>query len=99
MPPVVVGDGKSTIGELIAKINAEEGRGEGHEKPLTKIPQDEIAKAVLKAQGYNLNSIPSRGVEVKLRYSGNLSTGGTAVDVTDLVHPQTRELAERAARL
>lgn len=98
-PPVVVGDGKSTIGELIAKINAEEGRGEGHEKPLTKIPQDEIAQAVLKAQGYNLNSIPSRGVEVKLRYSGNLSTGGTAVDVTDLVHPQTRELAERAARL
>jgi cyanophycin synthetase len=98
-PPAVSGDGKSTLGELIARLNEDELRGEGHEKPLTKVPLDEVTIVMLKAQGYNLNSVPAAGVRVQLRQNGNLSTGGVAADATELVHPQNRELAERAARL
>ncbi len=98
-PPSVVGDGKRTVAELIAAVNADPLRGEGHERPLTKLPLDEITVGVLSTQGYNLSSIPSYGIGVDLRYSGNLSTGGTAADVTEELHPHNRELAQRAVRI
>lgn len=98
-PPFVMGDGQRTVEELIAEINANSLRGVGHEKPLTKLQLDEVTLGVLQAQGYSPNSIPSCGIQVQLRHSGNLSTGGTAEDVTEIVHPQNQELAQRAVRI
>lgn len=98
-PPVVIGDGISTIGQLVDKENENPLRGSDHEKPLTYIKIDEMSRQVLAKSGYDENSIPDKGVGVLLRYNGNLSTGGTARDCTGEVHPAIAELAVKAARL
>jgi cyanophycin synthetase len=92
-PPLVIGNGKNTVRELVEQVNADPRRGEGHATSLTKIRLDDIAKNRLKEQGMDENSIPSKGTRVILRNNANLSTGGTATDVTDDVHP---EVAARA---
>ncbi|MET0982977.1 MAG: cyanophycin synthetase, partial [Telluria sp.] len=97
-PPFVVGDGLSTIRELVELENLNPARGEGHTNILTKIPLDEIAGAVLARQGYEWDSVPTLGVSVELRGNANLSTGGTAEDVTDLLPAETRATCVRAAR-
>ncbi len=96
-PPCVTGDGAKTIRELVELENLDPARGEGHASILTKIPLDEHARAVLDKQGLNFDSVPDAGTVVVLRGNANLSTGGTAEDVTDLVHPQTRDICIRAA--
>lgn len=97
-PPSVVGDGKSTIAALIARENLNQQRGEGHEKPLTRIPLDTVASELLARSGYTEDSIPALGEVVLLRENGNLSTGGTARDCTDEIHPKNRILAVKAAQ-
>ncbi len=97
-PPMVVGDGKSTILELVEKVNADPKRGDGHATSLTKIKFDDIAKARLKEQGFDSNSVPPKGSRVSLRNNANLSTGGTATDVTDDVHPEVAARAIAAAQ-
>lgn len=92
-PPHVNGDGLHNVRELIDEVNSDPRRGSGHATALTKIKLDEIARASLADQGYDVDSIPPRGARVILRNNSNLSTGGTATDVTDDVHP---ELAARA---
>ncbi|MBI2801168.1 MAG: cyanophycin synthetase [Gammaproteobacteria bacterium] len=92
-PPHVNGDGVHNVRELIDEVNSDPRRGSGHATSLTKIKLDEIARASLADQGYDIDSIPPRGARVILRNNSNLSTGGTATDVTDDVHP---ELAARA---
>jgi len=92
-PPMVVGNGKQSIRELVEQVNADPRRGTGHATSLTKIRLDEIATAQLAMQGFTADSVPEKGVRVVLRNNANLSTGGTATDVTDDVHP---ELAARA---
>lgn len=99
IPAHVVGDGVSTIERLVALANEDPMRGEKHEKPLTRIVIDELVLGVLKKQGYTPTSVPQREEIVYLRGSANLSTGGTAIDVTDEVHPSVAEMAERVARL
>lgn len=99
LPPFVIGDGKHTIRQLIKKINTDDLRGDGHERPLTKIKVDQVVLLTLFRQNLNLESILPRGKEVFLRENGNLSTGGTAYDVTELVHPENQQLVERAARV
>ncbi|MCG0275052.1 MAG: cyanophycin synthetase [Thermosediminibacteraceae bacterium] len=99
IPAHVVGDGVHSIRELIEKVNSDPMRGEKHEKPLTKIKIDPIVMRVLARQGYTLDTVPKRGEIVFLRENCNLSTGGTAVDVTDLVCPENKLLAERAAAM
>ena len=99
LPSRVTGDGARTIAELIDRANEDPLRGEGHEKPLTKICVDEIVLAHLRKHGRSLGHVPAAGEIVTLRESVNLSTGGSAVDVTDEVHPTVRDLCERAARL
>ena len=79
--------------------NRDERRGNGHEKPLTKIIIDEISQNILKKQGYSPESIPREGVRVYLKANGNISTGGEAIDCTDRIHPYNQELAIRAARI
>ncbi|WP_028996090.1 cyanophycin synthetase [Azonexus hydrophilus] len=97
-PPLVVGDGTHTVRELVDIVNSDPRRSDGHATSLTKIRFDEIALARLAEQGYNADSIPERGVRVVLRNNANLSTGGTATDVTDDVHPELAAAAVAAAQ-
>ncbi len=97
-PPLVVGDGTHTVRELVDIVNSDPRRSDGHATSLTKIRFDEIAKARLAEQGYDADSIPARGVRVILRNNANLSTGGTATDVTDDVHPELASAAIAAAQ-
>lgn len=98
-PPYVVGDGKSTIKELVDAENKNPLRGTGHEKPLTVIKIDDMSRQVLAKAGYDENSIPPKGEKVALRYNGNLSTGGTASNCTGRVHPHNARIAVKAAKL
>ncbi len=97
-PAQVVGDGVSTIAQLVAAVNRDPRRAESHAGVLSPIPLDPISLAVLASQGFALDSIPDMGTKVLIRKNANLSTGGTAKDVTDLVHPQVATLAISAAR-
>ncbi|HEX5363523.1 MAG TPA: cyanophycin synthetase [Gallionella sp.] len=98
-PPHVIGDGEHTIHELVEMVNSDPLRGNGHATSLTKIRFDEIAHARLALQDFDENSIPSKGTRVVLRNNANLSTGGTATDVTDDVHPELAARAVAAARM
>ena len=97
-PPLVIGDGKRTIRELVDHVNSDPRRGTGHATSLTKIRFDEIALATLANQGFDAESVPAKGKRVILRNNANLSTGGTATDVTDDVHPEVAERAIAVAR-
>lgn len=98
LPAMVIGDGKHTVTELVDLVNLDENRGDQHEKPLTKIKIDEISVGILKSENLTVDSVPEEGRVVKLRANGNLSTGGTAIDCTDRIHPENAELAVRAAK-
>lgn len=97
-PGHVVGDGKSTVAQLVEVVNSDPRRGVGHEKVLTKLKLDREAELMLERAGYTADSIPKDGETVPLRSTANLSTGGTATDVTDVIHPDNRAMAERAVR-
>ncbi|ABK89998.1 cyanophycin synthetase [Francisella tularensis subsp. novicida] len=98
VPGHVVGDGKHTIAELVEIVNQDPRRGIGHEKVLTKLELDYQARTLLRAAGYDENTILKDGEVFYLRSTANLSTGGTAIDVTDIVHPDNRDMAERAIK-
>jgi len=98
-PPLVIGNGKNTVHELVEQVNADPRRGEGHATSLTKIRLDDIAKNRLKEQGLDENSVPAKGTRVILRNNANLSTGGTATDVTDDVHQEVAARAIAAAQM
>jgi cyanophycin synthetase len=95
----VVGDGKSTISELVEQVNRDPRRSDGHGSVLSKIKLDAIALGVLAEGGLTPESVPTAGEVVLIRRNGNLSTGGTAVDVTDEVHPLVAAQAVDAARV
>ena len=98
-PPLVVGDGTSSVRQLVQEVNKDPRRGEGHATSLTKIRLDAIALGRLEAQGLTADSVPARGQRVVLRNNANLSTGGTATDVTDTVHPEVAARAVDAAQM
>jgi cyanophycin synthetase len=98
-PAQVVGDGRHSIRELIEELNRDPRRGDHHSKPLSLVKVDAVMEAFLRRRHRNLETIPKSGECVALRDSANLSTGGEARDVTDLVHPEIRLLCERAARV
>ena len=98
-PPLVIGDGQHTVAELVDQVNSDPRRGDGHATPLTRIRFDAIALARLAAQGLTAESVPEAGCRVILRNNANLSTGGTATDVTDEVHPQVAARAIEAAHM
>ncbi len=97
VPAHVIGDGEHTIRELVAEVNKDPRRGEGHEQFLTRIKLDEQVDALLASRGLTVDSTPKAGEAVHLRYTANLSTGGTAVDRTDEIHPDNACIAVRAA--
>ena len=98
IPGHVVGDGVHTIEELVEEVNQDPRRGIGHEKVLTRLNFDHQAETMLERKGYTRSSVPADGERVFLRSTGNLSTGGTATDLTDVVHPDNIEMATRAVR-
>ena len=98
IPGHVVGDGKLTIEQLVDEVNRDPRRGVGHEKVLTRLEFDHQAEKLLQLNGYSRDTVPRTGNVVYLRRTANLSTGGTAIDVTDIVHPDNREMAIRAVR-
>ncbi|HEV7331461.1 MAG TPA: cyanophycin synthetase [Flavisolibacter sp.] len=97
-PATVIGDGRHTILELIEIANKDPRRGNGHDNILTEIKVDDICLELLKKKGYTLESVLQQGEVLALKPTANLSTGGTATDVTDEVHPQNQSIFERIAR-
>ncbi|MGO1720842.1 MAG: cyanophycin synthetase [Luteimonas sp.] len=97
-PGHVVGDGRSTIAGLVEMVNQDPRRGVGHEKVLTRLELDREANLMMERVGYTADSVPKADEVVFLRSTANLSTGGTATDVTDVIHPDNREMAVRAVR-
>ncbi|MFI5172814.1 MAG: cyanophycin synthetase [Chitinophagales bacterium] len=98
-PPFIKGDGISTVHELIDKLNADPKRGEGHMNLLTKVNIDSATLKILARHDQTLTSILPHNELLFLKETANLSTGGTAADVTDKVHPANIFLAERIAKL
>lgn len=98
-PPQVIGDGVHSVLELVTIVNSDPRRSEGHATALTKIRLDEIALARLALHGLSENSVPPKGGRVILRNNANLSTGGSATDVTDDVHVQVAARAVAAAQM
>jgi cyanophycin synthetase len=97
-PPQVLGDGQHTIRELVNIVNQDPRRGSGHGTALTKIRLDDIAIARIASEGLTPDSVPAQGQRVVLRNNANLSTGGSATDVTDDVHPEIAARAIEAAQ-
>lgn len=98
VPGHVVGNGEHTVEELVDIVNSDPRRGIGHEKVLTKIQFDEQAERLLNKKGYTRETILEAGEVLYLRSTANLSTGGTAIDLTDVVHPDNRDMAVRAVQ-
>lgn len=98
VPGHVIGDGSHSIKELIDIVNSDPRRGIGHEKVLTKIQLDHQVDDLLAKKGYSLDTVLPADEIFYLRSTANLSTGGTAIDVTDIVHPDNRAMAVRAAK-
>ena len=96
VPAHVVGDGNASVEALIDRVNEDPRRGIGHEKVLTRISLDTAAQRMLAQLKYDGGSVPAKGEVVYLQPTANLSTGGTAVDVTDVIHPDNKRMAERA---
>ncbi|MCD9853378.1 cyanophycin synthetase [Epilithonimonas sp. JDS] len=99
VPAHVVGDGDLNIQELIDKENTDPRRGYGHENVLTEIDVDKDTNELLEKLNYTLETIPQKGEIVYLKSTANLSTGGTSIDVTDMIHPENVQMAERVSRI
>jgi len=98
-PAQVIGDGRQTVAQLIEEVNRDPRRSDGHSTVLSIIELDPIALMTLSEQGYTPASVPPAGATVVIRRNANLSTGGTATDVTDLVHPEIADRMVEAARV
>ncbi len=99
VPANIVGDGKSTIQQLIDKTNEDPRRGYGHENVLTQISIDQQTERLIAAKHYTLETVLPKGEVLYLKTTANISTGGTAIDRTDEVHPENVFLFERIARI
>jgi cyanophycin synthetase len=99
VPAHVVGNGKNSIKELIDITNQDPRRGYGHENVLTEIEIDRDSEDLLEKYGYTLQTVPQNDEIVYLKSTANLSTGGTSIDVTEMMHPENIFLCERIARV
>jgi cyanophycin synthetase len=98
-PAHIVGDGVSTIQQLIDLENKNPKRGYGHENVLTEISIDKETFDQLAKQDFTLDTILKKGETCQLKGTANLSTGGTSTDVTELVHPHNIFICERISRI
>ncbi|MDB5699698.1 MAG: cyanophycin synthetase, partial [Alphaproteobacteria bacterium] len=99
VPAHVIGDGVRTIAQLVDEVNRDPRRGHGHEKVMTRIKIDAHVVEFLQRSNRTVETVPAAGEQVMLRATANLSTGGTAVDRTDVIHPDNAEIARRAAAI
>lgn len=99
VPAHVVGNGLNTIAELVDQENQDTRRGNGHDNVLTQIQLDISTDEMLSRQGLTVETVLATGQIAYLRATANLSTGGTAIDRTDDIHPETVWLAERVSRI
>lgn len=99
VPGHVVGDGQHTVAELVEIVNSDPRRGVGHENVLTKLEIDHQAERCMEKAGVNLETVLEAGQVLYLRSTGNLSTGGTAIDRTDVIHYENAQIAIRAAKI
>jgi len=99
VPAHAIGNGRSTIQELIDETNRDPNRGDGHDNVLTRIQVDRISMQILERKGYDLDTVLKDGEICYLRYTANLSTGGIAIDRTDEIHPENLWMAERVAKM
>ncbi|RZJ62163.1 MAG: cyanophycin synthetase, partial [Flavobacterium sp.] len=99
VPAHVIGNGQDAIQTLIDSENENPKRGYGHENVLTEIAIDRDTTDLLAKMDYTLETVPKKGEIVYLKSTANLSTGGTSIDVTELMHPENIFLAERIARV
>ncbi len=99
IPAHVIGDGSRTIAELADIVNLDPARGLGHSRALTRLELGAAAQTTLARQSLTTESVPQAGQFVFIRDNANLSAGATAADVTDVIHPDTVQLVERAVRL
>ncbi len=99
VPAGVMGDGERTVRQLVDAENADPRRGIGHEKVLTRIRITPAAEELVRKQGLELDSVPEKDQRVMLAATGNMSTGGTAIDRTHEAHPDNVEIAETAAQV
>lgn len=97
VPAQVIGDGASTVAQLIEAVNQDPRRGAGHEQVMTRIVVDDQVREMLSRVDLSLDAVPASGAVVVLRATANLSTGGTAIDRTDVIHPDNAAIARRAA--
>jgi len=97
-PPSVVGDGVHTISYLVEQLNRNPKRGKGHSALLSLVEFDDVMTYYLSTKGMSRNTVPASGERVVLRNNGNLSSGGSAEDVTDQIHPETAEDCVMACR-
>ncbi len=97
-PANVIGNGESTIEELVSEKNKDPLRGKGYKTPLEKIKLGEIEEMFLKNQGLSFKSIPKNGEKIYLRENSNISTGGDSIDFTDKIHPSYKEVALKSAK-
>lgn len=98
-PATVIGDGEQTIEQLVEQLNKDPLRGFGHEKALTEVAIDQATLNLLERNGRTPQSVPAKGEAVALKATANLSTGGTATDVTEIVHTYNIFMAERISRI
>ncbi len=98
-PAMVIGNGTLTVQQLIDEVNKDPRRGYGHEKVLTAIKVDDTTISMLQEKGYTLDTVLKKGEMAYLKSTANISTGGTATDVSDLVHPHNVFMCERIARI
>jgi cyanophycin synthetase len=98
VPGHVIGDGAHTIAELVEIVNRDPRRGVGHEKVLTRLELDDQALRLIEGAGLTPETVLPDGRLFYLRSTGNLSTGGTSIDKTDVIHYDNRTMAERAVR-
>ncbi|TVZ25632.1 cyanophycin synthetase [Gillisia sp. Hel_I_86] len=98
-PAHVIGDGESSIEDLIKEVNRDPRRGFGHEKVLTQITINKLTETIIEDAGYTLISVLPKNEKLVLKDTANLSTGGTAEDITDIVHPANVSMAERISKI
>lgn len=98
VPGHIVGDGEQTVEALVAEVNRDPRRGDGPTQSWTRIELDDQADRLLAELGYDHQSVPAAGEIIFLRRNANTSDGGTSIDVTDIVHPDNRDIAVRTAK-
>lgn len=98
-PAHIIGDGVSSILQLIDIENTDPRRGYGHENVLTEITIDRETYEELEKQHFTLESVLSIDQKCYLKGTANLSTGGTSTDITDIVHPSNIFIFERISRI